>query len=349
MMLQTQSFLLYPSLESPVTGKIAFSGVVAAVLFLSAAWCGAGVAQAAEPRVPVILDTDIGDDIDDTWALVMLLKSPQLDLKLVTTTCGKAEYRAKIIARLLTVAKRTDIPIGLGAGGRSGTGKQEPWVKDYRLSDYPGKVRDDGVAAMVEAVDSSPEPVRIISIGPLHTIAAALGREPGMATKAIFVGMDGCIRKGYQGGKPLPEYNVKANVPASQRVFAAPWREARITPLDTCGLVRLEGKRFQSLVESDDPLVKALVENYRIWSRKDNVTTSSTLFDTVAVYLALPGPKLLVKMEELPLRVSAEGATVIDPSGRKVQAATEWSSLDGYYDLLTKTLLEGRVLPAAAK
>ena len=34
-------------------------------------------------RVPVILDTDIGGDIDDTWALAMLLKSPELDLKLV--------------------------------------------------------------------------------------------------------------------------------------------------------------------------------------------------------------------------------------------------------------------------
>ena len=71
-------------------------------------------AQAESPaRIPVIFDTDIGDDIDDTWALCLLLKSPQLDLKLVTTTYGKAEYRAKIIARLLTVAKRTDIPVGL--------------------------------------------------------------------------------------------------------------------------------------------------------------------------------------------------------------------------------------------
>ena len=60
--------------------------------------------------IPVILDTDIGDDFDDTWALLFLLKSPQFDVKLVTTSCGRAEYRAKVIAKLLTVAKRTDIP-----------------------------------------------------------------------------------------------------------------------------------------------------------------------------------------------------------------------------------------------
>ncbi len=36
--------------------------------------------------IPVILDTDIGADIDDTWALAILLRSSELDLKLVTTT-----------------------------------------------------------------------------------------------------------------------------------------------------------------------------------------------------------------------------------------------------------------------
>ena len=55
------------------------------------------VTPLAAAKTPVMLDTDIGDDIDDTWALVMLLKSPELDLKLVTTTCGKAEYRAKLV------------------------------------------------------------------------------------------------------------------------------------------------------------------------------------------------------------------------------------------------------------
>ena len=86
------------------------------------------------------LPLDIGDDIDDTWALVMLLKSPGLDLKLVTTTCGKAEYRARIIAKLLTMAGRDDIPIGLGEGGHDGGGPQDLWVKDYKLGDYRGKV-----------------------------------------------------------------------------------------------------------------------------------------------------------------------------------------------------------------
>ncbi|MGA2258608.1 MAG: nucleoside hydrolase, partial [Thermoguttaceae bacterium] len=77
-----------------------FLTATALVLSLAATLC----TRPACAKTPVVLDTDIGDDIDDTWALALLLRSPELDVQLITTTCGKAEYRAKIIARLLTVA-----------------------------------------------------------------------------------------------------------------------------------------------------------------------------------------------------------------------------------------------------
>ena len=72
------------------------------------------VTDAAPPEppapIPVIFDTDIGDDIDDTWALVMLLRSPRLDVRMITTDYGNTVYRAKLVARLLEIAGRTDIP-----------------------------------------------------------------------------------------------------------------------------------------------------------------------------------------------------------------------------------------------
>ena len=71
----------------------------------------------------IILDTDIGSDIDDTWALVMLLnlsRGPDglgegpVDVKLITTCFADTTYRAKLVALALTSAQRTDIPIGIG-------------------------------------------------------------------------------------------------------------------------------------------------------------------------------------------------------------------------------------------
>jgi len=318
------------------------SAVVLLILAAGAttAWA-ADAAPSSSPakKIPVILDTDIGDDIDDTWALVMLLKSPQMDVKLITTTNGKSVYRAKIIAKLLVVANRSDIPIGMGAGGSDGTGGQQSWVKDFDLAGYKGKVHKDGVRALIDAINASPSPVTIVSIGPSNTVAAALERQPGIAAKANFVGMQGSVYKGYDGGKPTPEWNVKAAIPAAQKVFSAPWRQAVITPLDTCGFVTLAGERFKKLTASNDPLVKTLVENYRIWANNDKVDASSVLFDTVAVYLALPGPKPLLEMKELRIKVTGDGMTVIDPAGAKMTVATQWKDLEGFRDLLVKTLL----------
>jgi inosine-uridine nucleoside N-ribohydrolase len=132
---------------------------------------------------------------------------------------------------------------------------------------------------------------------------------------------------------------VKANVPAAQKVFSAPWRQAVITPLDTCGLVRLSGERFKKLTVSNDPLVKTLLETYRIWAKDEKVDASTILFDTVAVYLALPEAKSLVKMEELRIKVTDDGMTIVDPAGAKMSVATEWKGLDDYDDLLLKILL----------
>ena len=67
----------------------------------------------------VLLDTDIGTDIDDTWALAMLLNCPEIDLAAVVTTHGDVGYRAALAARILEIAGRTDVAVGAGVG--SGT------------------------------------------------------------------------------------------------------------------------------------------------------------------------------------------------------------------------------------
>jgi len=65
-------------------------------------------------KIPVILDTDIGLDIDDIWALGLLLSCPELDVRLITTTSGNTIIKAKLVAKFLEIADRTDIPIGIG-------------------------------------------------------------------------------------------------------------------------------------------------------------------------------------------------------------------------------------------
>src|SRR4051812_11311474 len=132
-------------------------------------------------KIPVILDTDIGDDIDDSWALAMVLKSPQFDVKLITTTDGQQEYRNRLLHKMLWAAERTDIPIGIGAGNRTGQGRLAPWAAESRAGDFPSL---GGVDEMIRVIHASPTPVTIIAIGPLQTIAEALKHDPSIASKA---------------------------------------------------------------------------------------------------------------------------------------------------------------------
>ena len=188
---------------------------------------------------PVVLDTDIGFDVDDVWALAFMLKCPELDIKLITTNTGDTEYSATLVGKMLEIAGRTDIPIGIGlpidAVGRT----HSAWLRSYQVMDYPGEVQADGVRAIVDTITAATGQVTIVCIGPLANIAAALIRAPEIVGKSRFIGMHGSIRKGYNGiDKPMKEYNVLKHKAACQKVFSTPW-DISITPLDTCGIVSL--------------------------------------------------------------------------------------------------------------
>ena len=295
---------------------------------------------------PVILDTDIGDDIDDTWALLMLLRMPGLDLKLAVSDYGNAIYRCRLLAKLLELTGRTDVPIGIGAGHEDNAGLQSSWVGDYQLKNYPGVVHEDGIQAIIDTIKSSPEPVTLLCIGPVPNIAEALRRDPSIVENARFIGMHGSVYKGYAGEPEVAaEWNVRVDPQSLQSVFAADW-DITITPLDTCGLVVLDGPNYQQLHDSDDPWMMALMDNYRLWlpgapyipPDTDPKKISTTLFDTVAVYLAAEDD--LVEMRELPLRVTDDGYTVIDAAdGRPVNCAVAWKDLEAFKRRLTRTLL----------
>lgn len=316
-------------------------GLLAACLLAPAS--RAGDAAPAKPT-PVILDTDIGDDIDDTWALALLLQSPELDLKLVVGDYGKAPYRAKLLAKFLQRAGRSDVPVGVGIDVEpKGDGHQAAWIKDYELKSYPGKVLTNGVQAIIDTIMHSPQPVTLIGIGPAPNIAEALKCEPRIAQHARFVGMDGSVRLGYGGAQPpCAEWNVKADPKALQAVFAAPW-DITLTPLDTCGLVQLTGGKYQRVRDTAERKTADLIANYRLWLAADPASRadaadhhSSTLFDTVAVYLAMRQD--LCVMEKMHLRVTDDGMTVMDPLAREVTVAAQWKDLGAYEDFLVNRL-----------
>ncbi len=304
-------------------------------------------------RIPVVLDTDIGTDIDDTWALAQLLRCPELEPRLILTATGDAVYRATVTARFLSEAGRADIPVGLGVNSHpmAENKNQAGWIEGYSLSEYDGEIVEDGVGRLIRIVEESPTPVTIVAIAPAGNLAAALARAPWIAGRCRLVGMFGSFEVGYGGGAPISaETNVRCDPASLRTVLAAPWREALITPLDTCNAVVLDAGRYQRIWSAtSDPVLRAVIENYRDfaprvrWMRCDFFERRSTiLFDCVAVCLAYA--EELVEVERVRFRITDDGFTLADEAGEfTARLALRWKSLDGFLDHLTETLLGQRM------
>lgn len=298
--------------------------------------------------IPVILDTDIGLDVDDVWALVFMLKCPELDVKLIVTDTGDTRYAASLVAKLLEIAGRQDIPVGIGIPLDNHEQTHAEWLADFDLEQYSGTVITDGVGAICDTILQSEQPVTLISIGPVPNIAAALQRSPEIVNNSRFIGMHGSIRRGYMGApKPMREYNVMKHSMACQQVFKTDWN-LTITPLDTCGTVMLKDEVFQNVINCEDPLTQAAVENHFAWAKIaqdwpghstiDLQQRSSVLYDTVAIYLAFS--EEFLAMEQLAIAVSDDGKTLEDSNGQLVNCAMNWRDYDSFISLLETRLCE---------
>lgn len=293
--------------------------------------------------IPVILDTDIGDDIDDTWALAIMLQCPELEVKMILSATENTGYRAKIIAKYLESVGCGHIPVGVGVYGKPGGARerQAAWVGDYDLNHYPGGVWEDGLGAAAELLMNAPEPMTLISIAPLGNVAEMVRRFPKLPRNTHFVGMQGALDVGYGGkGPATPEWNVKVDPPSAQVVFASPWKSCTITPLDSCGVVFLDGEDFQKVRRSANPFCQHLMDNYAAWAEFSGETSahekSTVLFDTVAIHLAYS--KKYLRFETTGISVTPGGLTQRDPLGLPVHVATGWEDLPGFKNDLVNRL-----------
>ena len=124
--------------------------------------CVGAISTKGRPT-PVILDTDIGIDIDDTWALAFLLVSPELDLKLVVTDSHDTAGKARLAAKFLQCVGRSDVPVGIGIKQDDVIGPLAEWVKDYSLGNYAGTIHEDGIQAMIDVINKKTELENILN------------------------------------------------------------------------------------------------------------------------------------------------------------------------------------------
>ena len=304
----------------------------------------------SDAPVPVIIDTDIGSFVDDSFAVVYAAQSSNLDIKLVMTCTDDTTARARVTAKLLTIIGRDkDIPIGIGLKNDNRTAHSLfDWATSYDLSSYKGGVFEDGIEQMGKIIMNSPTVVNIICIGPMTNFPELLKRYPNVAMKARIYAMAGSINQGYHNSpSPEPEYNVHMCPWCMQKFLSAGWQSITFTPLDTCGTVILGAPLFAEILAGDNSTALGLVSSlmyFCIFTNYYDCSAKSVypvLFDTTAVLLMLPEAKDYIDFEELCLSIDNNGYTKVDNEhGVPVQVALNWQSngLEKFEESLAKTL-----------
>src|SRR3954464_14894050 len=134
------------------------------------------------PPTPLLLDTDVGTNIDDSLALAYLLRHPRCDLLGVTTVSGDVARRAACAEVLCREAGRDDVPIHCGAPGPLLIGPGQSAVPLYPAISHRPHRADRAVGPAVEfmrpLVRERPGEVTLLSIGPLTNVAVLFAVDP---------------------------------------------------------------------------------------------------------------------------------------------------------------------------
>ncbi|EOV9704340.1 ribonucleoside hydrolase RihC [Cronobacter dublinensis] len=285
-------------------------------------------------KTPIILDTDPG--IDDAVAIAAALFSPEIDLRLITTVAGNVsvEKTTRNALQLLHFWQ-ADVPVAQGAAtpltrplrdaasihGESGMDGYDFPAHDRQTLNVPA------FQAMYERLMASPEPLTLVTIGPLTNIALLLTHYPACTAKINrLVMMGGSAGRG--NFTPNAEFNIAIDPEAAARVFES-GIEIVMCGLDVTHQAVLTPDYLAALpaLNRTGQLLHALFSHYRAGS----MTTGLRMHDLCAIAWLLRPELFTLKRCFVAVETRGDytaGTTVVDIEGRLNRPANAQVALD---------------------
>ncbi|MCI0360213.1 MAG: nucleoside hydrolase, partial [Planctomycetaceae bacterium] len=267
-------------------------------------WTATGLAQ--ERRVPLLIDTDLGSFLDDAFALALVVASPEVELRGVTTSGGDAETRAWMSCRLLSAVDRRDVPVAWGRPPQAEGKVEAQYQYRYHPAVLYGRmakpVQDDACELMYRELKARPGEITLLVLGPQTNVARLLEKHPDARPwiKRIVV-MGGALKVGQHGRPPVePEWNIASDAAAAKTVLASGVPLAYV-PLDLTHRHVLAPEQRDRLFAAQTMLTQQLQLLYQLAHEAE-----PALHDAVAAAVAmqLEGKQLEGKQledKELPL------------------------------------------------
>jgi len=261
----------------------------------------------------IILDTDMGTDVDDAFCLALTIMCPELEIVGVTSALDSSGDRARICCKMLHLMGMGDVPVAIGLGDKAAP-NQAPWAADFEDTK---PVEQSAAELIVELVNADPGEIIIVPVGPVTNVAAALALDPSIAAKVKgIVTMGGSAYIGYNlQAPPVAEYNIKMDIPAAQAMFSSG------IPITMCGLdctamLRFGAENRELLKNRGLPLTDAVWACYELWPHETPV-----LYDPMAICMTID--EGFCKTEMRRVVVDDEGVTKIVDGEPNVKVCTD--------------------------
>ena len=273
----------------------------------------------AGQKQKVLFDCDLGGDIDDAFAVALLLTSPEFEVLGLVMDHGNTAKRAQVAGRLLyEVGLDKKIPVVVGRStpgivgqdtGIAGDSHQFIWAQGFnRWKPALTNVAD----FIIQHLQRYPGEVILFTVGPVCNMQDVLRKKPDALKLAKrVVSMFGSFTMGYggPGTEPEPEWNVRADVGAARALLAS-GAKLTLAGLDTTTMVKLGEADRTRLLYRNSPLTDALCGLYILWRYEGYARPDPTLFDVVPVGMLL-WPELFTA-RPAHVRVTDEGLTRLE-------------------------------------
>jgi purine nucleosidase len=236
-----------------------------AALLALPAFRGAGATPAPSQSRKILLDTDIGSDIDDAVALAYLLRQPLCELLGITTVTGDANGRAALAAELCALAGRA-VPIYPGAETPLAIAQRQTEAPQTRRLRGPRPVfpQGDAVDFLRDTIRAHPGEITLLAIGPWTNVAALFRADPEVAQLLHSLVLMGGKYSAYPTPWGPTEWNAIVDPHAAALVFAADVPRLTAFGLDITWQVSMRpgevAERFRG-----DPLLEKVLDWSGVW------------------------------------------------------------------------------------
>ncbi|MGQ9730621.1 MAG: nucleoside hydrolase, partial [Candidatus Zipacnadales bacterium] len=221
----------------------------------------------SEQTVPTLYDTDIGDDIDDAWALSVCLRHPQIELLGVTTVHRDTELRAAQARLLIELAGVNDVEVA--AGTRDALDRLFPLVRNCQAEVLSAEDearlragRVDAVRFLAEHIEAHPG-CTLLAVGPFTNVGRLICEFPeSFAKLGRLVIMGGHVMPDREG----PEYNASVDPRATRLMFES-GKPLLMIGLDVTLRCVMTPADLEEIAAKATPLAEAIIKMTRLWQQ----------------------------------------------------------------------------------